>query len=590
MDQNITEDYSESGGFPEFSFVSTSEEAHNVIDEYEIRTTSRFSCYVAQKGFGCTDFYDESRKLKVLWEDFQDNNTTSGMKAWRLEFDGVPYLSLSWKKFDCHHGLDRKVPHKEKRRKSEGSEGKKRGQGTKKLGCPAKVILREVVKFPEFMISQDTHWYRHEASRKIRAAIKSKKPVGERRIYIYLPKISDHRQHLTGAAGGITQRLDSRIKFKIQQLNAEGQSNVDDIRRELHHYVENELFIGSEPPPLTSRRFYPTKTDIRNHLYLARTKQEKFNTLTAGNSRTDVTCSKSGPSTPRIGRSPKKRKLKETTDSDVSENTTFLPTDQSSAVPLLVHCPDHVTEVEISSQEVIDASNSIQAVADSTVYISNTVPQTTFVVVPETEHDTDGHSASTSNVNRTTENETVEPDMQIQIIPETGTELSHESRQGQNQSPVEQHNEVNDSTVIDNLNLITQAMEARMLESSQVLSSNKSEPSSSSDSTVDEVAIVTERTISNKGSKDKTVPVRAQCRSLLGRVKHLTGLVQDVSVLETVQNKLLDLVSDMELHVSRSSEQNTSSKEHIVVEQVVVDQNVEGTPEVVESVKFEIVL
>ena len=37
------------------SFVATSEEAHSVLEEYEIRTTSRFSCYVAQKGFGNTD-------------------------------------------------------------------------------------------------------------------------------------------------------------------------------------------------------------------------------------------------------------------------------------------------------------------------------------------------------------------------------------------------------------------------------------------------------------------------------------------------------------------------------------------------------
>ena len=49
-------DYSESGGFPELCYVATSEEAHRVIEEYEINTTSRFSCYVAKKGFGCTDF------------------------------------------------------------------------------------------------------------------------------------------------------------------------------------------------------------------------------------------------------------------------------------------------------------------------------------------------------------------------------------------------------------------------------------------------------------------------------------------------------------------------------------------------------
>ena len=75
-------------------------------------------------------------------------------------------------------------------------------------------------------------------------------------------------------AGGITQRLDSRIKCKIQQLNAEGETNVDDIMRMLQTFVENDLFVGSEPPPLTSRRFYPTKTDVRNHLYLAKAKQE----------------------------------------------------------------------------------------------------------------------------------------------------------------------------------------------------------------------------------------------------------------------------------------------------------------------------
>ena len=44
------------------------------------------------------------------------------------------------------------------------------------------------------------------------------------------------------------------------------------MRRHLKEYVEANMFPGRELPPATSRRYFPTKKDIHNHMYRAITK------------------------------------------------------------------------------------------------------------------------------------------------------------------------------------------------------------------------------------------------------------------------------------------------------------------------------
>lgn len=53
--------------------------------------------------------------------------------------------------------------------------------------------------------------------------------------------------------------------------------SVHEMRRHLRGVVEREMFARKAMPPLANRRFYPTKKDIRNHIYRATIKQRFSN-------------------------------------------------------------------------------------------------------------------------------------------------------------------------------------------------------------------------------------------------------------------------------------------------------------------------
>ena len=67
----------------------------------------------------------------------------------------------------------------------------------------------------------------------------------------------------------MSQQLDKRITDKIKELVNEGVRALKEMRRALERYVRKELFEGEQLPPATSRRFFPLKRDISNHMYLA---------------------------------------------------------------------------------------------------------------------------------------------------------------------------------------------------------------------------------------------------------------------------------------------------------------------------------
>ena len=69
-------------------------------------------------------------------------------------------------------------------------------------------------------------------------------------------------------AGGLFQRIDDRLRTKIQELVCAGTRSEREIRRHLKIFVERELYRGNQPPPQkTNRRFYPSRGTIRSHVY-----------------------------------------------------------------------------------------------------------------------------------------------------------------------------------------------------------------------------------------------------------------------------------------------------------------------------------
>ncbi|XP_027047695.1 uncharacterized protein LOC113675335 [Pocillopora damicornis] len=72
-------------------------------------------------------------------------------------------------------------------------------QDTMKFGCTASIRLSEVITYPSYKIRDDTERLRRDMSKKLKTDTNSgQKPPYERRIYIYLPKEDEHKDHITG--------------------------------------------------------------------------------------------------------------------------------------------------------------------------------------------------------------------------------------------------------------------------------------------------------------------------------------------------------------------------------------------------------
>lgn len=79
-------------------------------------------------------------------------------------------------------------------------------------------------------------------------------------------------------ASGFLQQIDSRLVEKIHHLTtSQGISSVNEMKRHLNYYVKNELFQGGTPPSHFNRRFFPSKTTIKNHMYRAYIKEQLSN-------------------------------------------------------------------------------------------------------------------------------------------------------------------------------------------------------------------------------------------------------------------------------------------------------------------------
>ena len=52
----------------------------------------------------------------------------------------------------------------------------------------------------------------------------------------------------------------------------EGVRNIRDMERAINVFVKNDIFKGESLPPQTSRRFFPGRRDLRNHMYRASVK------------------------------------------------------------------------------------------------------------------------------------------------------------------------------------------------------------------------------------------------------------------------------------------------------------------------------
>ncbi|XP_072170067.1 uncharacterized protein [Diadema setosum] len=148
-------------------------------------------------------------------------------------------------------------------------------QGSKKKGCPARVFLKEVIRFPHFQATSASKRAKDDASWALRHAVATGMAVmTERRIYMTLPSDEKHAgTHPTGTLTGFFNTINVSVRNKLEELVGHGVTTVSEARRHLKVYVETVLFPNPKSRPVSSdTAYYPTDRVIRNHIYAARMK------------------------------------------------------------------------------------------------------------------------------------------------------------------------------------------------------------------------------------------------------------------------------------------------------------------------------
>ena len=147
------------------------------------------------------------------------------------------------------------------------------------MGCPAHMIVKEYHLYPEYKITETeakslkVHEIRQlkktrhtEINKALVAATQLK---FEKRFFISLPTKEAHEKvHPTGIVGGMAQRVHPMISKKIEDLVKEGITEVHEVKRSLRLFVKTDM--RTNPPSESNRSYYPTNTDIRNHIDAAK--------------------------------------------------------------------------------------------------------------------------------------------------------------------------------------------------------------------------------------------------------------------------------------------------------------------------------
>lgn len=122
-----------------------------------------------------------------------------------IEFTGIPFMFMGFKRLVCHRGKDLAVAQKqkyaeEKARKMmlDHSFGSQRflRQATKKVGCPAAVSISKIATFPKFKVDDNKERNRKTASKMLRVALERDPIVWKTCFTVTNP--SAHSGHAVG--------------------------------------------------------------------------------------------------------------------------------------------------------------------------------------------------------------------------------------------------------------------------------------------------------------------------------------------------------------------------------------------------------
>ncbi|KAG0430966.1 hypothetical protein HPB47_022216 [Ixodes persulcatus] len=128
------------------------------------------------------------------------------------------------------------------------------------------------------LTEQSTKWECQTASKKAMTQLKlaleeeanGKDVLRQHRFCISMSDSESHSNHdIDASCAGYAQPVNQEVSHKICELVQQGVTSVKTMESCLKFYVEDVLFGNKQSPPPTCREFYPTKTDIKNHIQRA---------------------------------------------------------------------------------------------------------------------------------------------------------------------------------------------------------------------------------------------------------------------------------------------------------------------------------
>ncbi|XP_073729383.1 uncharacterized protein [Misgurnus anguillicaudatus] len=157
---------------------------------FEEDTMTKFIVWTKDKAFGVDDPKPGSKK--VMWE------------LQYVPFDGIPFMVVGRRVYSSHQGVDKHKHEKQTRQlqllddcSDHQYKGSRRLQDSKKLGCPARIYVVHLIRFPDYKIPDDIHKQRKESSGSLRRALTTNPSAVkfEEQYVGHFPEIEEHKNH-----------------------------------------------------------------------------------------------------------------------------------------------------------------------------------------------------------------------------------------------------------------------------------------------------------------------------------------------------------------------------------------------------------
>ena len=190
-----------------------------------------------------------------------------------VHFDDIPFTVGEDRLLHCQFG-----EHYFKKKESQGK--RLYLQGTRKIGCHAHIKCKTYTLYPAYAVSKQekeglSQWalttLKIDRLAKLREDLQKGEVKQEQRHFVSLPTKEAHKGHATGSGGGFAQKVNPAIIAKITELVGSGITECSEVRRILRHHVNKCLSkeLGVTPH-INDRAFFPSPTDIRNHIHNAK--------------------------------------------------------------------------------------------------------------------------------------------------------------------------------------------------------------------------------------------------------------------------------------------------------------------------------